>query len=75
MTTTDRPTDNRVNIEQSASGRLEGRVLQKEHLRKKPIYFTNSDFEVELQTVLLFSTCTSCTSSILDANAELNPRF
>ena len=24
------PTDNRVNIEQSASGRLEGRVLQKD---------------------------------------------
>ena len=24
----DRPTDDRVNIEQSASGRLEGRVLQ-----------------------------------------------
>ena len=34
----DRPTDDRVNIEQSASGRLEGRVLQyrkitKEHKR------------------------------------------
>ena len=26
----DRPTDDRVNIEQSASGRLEGRVLQYE---------------------------------------------
>ena len=31
-----RPTDNRVNIEQSASGRLEGRVLQKQQgLRRK----------------------------------------
>ena len=27
----DRPTDDRVNIEQSASGRLEGRVLQNDH--------------------------------------------
>ena len=26
------PTDNRVNIEQSASGRLEGRVLQLKHV-------------------------------------------
>ena len=25
--------------------------------------------------IWVFSTCTSCTSSILDANAELNPRF
>ena len=39
----DRPTDDRVNIEQSASGRLEGRVLQ--NVKIDP-YF--GSFEVDL---------------------------
>ena len=31
----DRPTTDRVNIEQSATGRLEGRVLQKSYIKAK----------------------------------------